>query len=1442
MKQAAQLVAAAEASEAQGQFDQAATQYRQAEEAFRAALVGARQAAARRAIEDELPALRAAREAAEQAEAATLAADAFAAAVRDQLRLEEALAAGELTRVRELLPRVREGFASAGEEAGRRLNHSVDEARAAMRAVAAEASAAGAPASAKAAFIEAEALAGAAEKLVERGQLELAVGQLGRAADAYRTALTAAARAGEREVLEKELPAIRAARADAEGAGAPALAADAFAAATREQAKLEEALAAGELTRVRELLPKVGEGFAAAKSTAVLAQASRAAAEARTAMTGARDTALAVGAEQYVPDALAKARTRESEGAAAEQREQWERAEQIYRDAAKAFEEVRTAALRRAEEQRLAAALAEARTAMEAARTRAKTAGAATGATALYGEAGAIAKKAAAAANDATGMAAAAADYHRAAERFDAATAEAERAARRSELEATLAAVEDARKQALEAGAGRVPEFAAAADELAAAQRALAADELSLVVSSASTARERFAAAKAAVERAQAEAAADAALADIAAACAEAREAGAEELAPKAWARAAEQQKQALAHRHDGDCDAVLPLAAESQKGFVSALEETVTAAQKSAATARTAAERAGADDKATVTADRAFANAEQRRGETKLVAAAVAFRKAAEGYKAAADARAAAARKAETAAKAAGSEADAADAATLAAEDHRAALGHLETATKALEGGRCTAAETAFGEAARAFRAAAQTAGRERKRAASLAARQEAEAARERALQAGAVELAATELKHATDALAAGAHALEIENYAGSEADFRKAGETFERARAAAAQAALEREAQQARAEAERLRASRAPAATGFFARRKLAKADGARARGTAAAASGDFTAAKAAFAEAAELFAAMPAPASPPPPAAPAPLTAPTAKAARGAPPVASTTGLEDATFVESSAPSLEGATVVARAPSLEGATVVESATVVERAVPVAAPAARGLPVAWIGAVAASAVLLAGVWMLRDRLGGSVAPAPDQPKIAAKTDVVPKVQVDVAPKTDVTPRVSATTQEPPAATAVPQEVAKAEEPPPAPPLPRIASVLPETALVEPAAETQQFRIALADPTGATYAWSVDGKVLSDETTPALTLKTETKPHRIAVVARTAGGEVGHEWELAALAAPPEPKVPATAPVISGFDPKERTLPLTTGKSRRFSVKARYDGGEPLRYAWSVDGKSVGGNSPTFEFAPDEEDEGATRQIRAEVSAGGGPAVRNEWSVAVPLAPVSITRQSPTPNEVLADLGDTTDFSIEARAGRAGAASLSYTWTVNQRPASDARGPRFSYRPERAGSADVEVRVDAPDRPAAVRRWTVKAREPAPVAEPTRVAALPPRVEPTVVSRLGGDAKRELESWIASYRDAYQQKNVDRLVALGVVKSENRSKLAAALDDLDDLTVTIATSSIDVQGPDQAIVTLTREDSFDAGGRRQSQSINIKKTLRKVNGAWVAQ
>jgi hypothetical protein len=287
--------------------------------------------------------------------------------------------------------------------------------------------------------------------------------------------------------------------------------------------------------------------------------------------------------------------------------------------------------------------------------------------------------------------------------------------------------------------------------------------------------------------------------------------------------------------------------------------------------------------------------------------------------------------------------------------------------------------------------------------------------------------------------------------------------------------------------------------------------------------------------------------------------------------------------------------------------------------------------------------------------------------------------------------------------------------------------------------------------------------------------------------------------------------------------------------------VKATRDGDAPLRYAWTVEGKPAGTNSPSFELQTEAADEGASRRVRVEVTAGG-PASTAEWTVTIPLAPVTITRQSPTTDAVSNEVDDTTNFSVDARAGKSGTDGLTYTWTVNRRPV-DADGPRYSYRADREGTAEIEVRVEAPERQAAIQRWTVRTRA-VPLPTEVRTAApVPPRATSTPARPpVSGDPRRELEAWIASYRDAYEQKNVDRLVALGVVKSENATRLAAALKDLTDLKVSISGSSIEVQGPDSAVVRLTRQDTFMAGGRSQTQSINIKKTLRKVGNAWVAQ
>jgi ketosteroid isomerase-like protein len=329
---------------------------------------------------------------------------------------------------------------------------------------------------------------------VEHGQLEDAVKQYQEGEEVLRAALVRTHPEGPRHAIEEELPALYAARAGAERAGATTLATDAFTAAVNDQQELEAVLEAGELTRARELLPKVRAGFAAATTAAVQAKAKRGADAARAVMERARAAARETGADQLVSEEWAEAQALELEGEATEKREHWRRASMLYRAATRGYEDVRVKALRHAEERKLAEAVTAARTAMEAARARAESAGAPTAAAERYAAAAACAQRAADAADDAAGMAAAAADFAQAAEGFDAAAAaaaDAERA-RRSELAKMLATVEEARQHAMEAGAEGHAEFAAATDALAAARRALDAGGLDAVPRLAAEAERAF--------------------------------------------------------------------------------------------------------------------------------------------------------------------------------------------------------------------------------------------------------------------------------------------------------------------------------------------------------------------------------------------------------------------------------------------------------------------------------------------------------------------------------------------------------------------------------------------------------------------------------------------------------------------------------------------------------------------------------------------------------------------------------------------------------------------------------------------------------------------------------------------------------------------------------------------------------------------------------------
>jgi hypothetical protein len=399
------------------------------------------------------------------------------------------------------------------------------------------------------------------------------------------------------------------------------------------------------------------------------------------------------------------------------------------------------------------------------------------------------------------------------------------------------------------------------------------------------------------------------------------------------------------------------------------------------------------------------------------------------------------------------------------------------------------------------------------------------------------------------------------------------------------------------------------------------------------------------------------------------------------------------------------------------------------------------------------------------------------------------------------------------------PEPEPPAPEPTP-PPAPVIQRVEPAEAAVKLAAgKPAAFRVQVADATDVAYEWKVDGKVVSDARQATMTMPVPEEPRTVTVVARNAGGSVEHQWRVAALpratAVPPPVRKP---PEIVAASPGGRSLSLDVGTRQRFSVKLA-SADDSVKYAWSVDGRRAGGDA-TFDLTPRDDDEGETRQVRVGITDADGKTASREWTVRVPAVPIRIVGQRPA-TDATYPIGTDTELSVDARVGSRRDAPLEYRWSVDGRRLADARGPSLRHTIENPETR-IEVSVEAPGRQAAVRRWRLQGERP---AEP----------EPTV------NPEGEIRAWIEAYRAAYEQKNVDRLVALGVLTASNRDRMRDILDDLDELQVRVARSSIKVEGPDRAVVSLTRVDSFAAGRGREEKSIPITKTLRKRNGLWIA-
>lgn len=1296
-----------------------------------------------------------ARAAAEQQGARDEAAEAFARADAIAEEAEALDSAGEHHAACDRFRDAAAGFEHTCKEAERRrAEHAVEQARATMRELARRATEASAAKLAPVALKRAEELGRTAEEAAGRGDTARAVAEFGEAAEAYGEAIATLRRAESLRVIEAELPAVDDDRRRAEEAGAPALAAAAFAAAVQDQERLGQALAAGQLTAAEKLLPSVREAFAEAAARAHRARAVQNVAEARESTTRAREAARAAGADGTVTE-FAQAAAREADGAPAEATGDWEGAERIYREAAVLYEQAQAQALARAAEERARRAVEEAVAAMEAAKARAEQASAPEEAPTLFARARELADKAARRART-NKHADAASEYRQATNQYLQAAQVAERRTQRRALERRLAEVVEARAGAEAVGGGANAHFTRGEEAEAEAARALSEDELTAGAQALESAYGSYVAARTEADLARHLAEVDRALGRASARQEEAREAGADSAAPDGYGEADRLHAEARTKRDSNDWEAAIRLATASEEHYAASLVSAVGVARAEAEAAQEAARRAGVEPKDLEEGEARFRAAHEQVGTGPPVAAAVAFREAACAYRNVTEQTSAAAREARQTAIVARRAAEEAEALSRAASEFESAAQIFARAEREVGQQQFGAGVGAFRESERLFAEARTAAERARLREASLDRRKRAEDAREAATQVGAPELAAEEFENAGREFADGERALAAGDFESAEAAFHSASGAFAAVRAASERLAAERQVAAARDRARVLLADRHPPDYGRLARWKIGRADRALANGARAFEGGNLAAARSAFERAARLLETIPAVA-----------------------------GTEGATWA---------------------ATVIRPVTRVSR---------RG-PWLAMGGVAVVAAIGVSVWFRTGTVEwpageGSVEPTP---AVLAKAEGIERKPPGGAaarrPEDVGGDRKSA---------AVPVEAPATPGFEPTSLLPpRIQRVEPAEAVVRLASGKEaSFHVDVADAADAIYEWQVGGRVLSDVDAPTVMIPVRDDPQKVRVVVKTAGGEDTHEWQLAAL---PRATVAVVlrAPRILASAPRGGEIEIPIGRTERFQVTAESAAGERLAYAWTMDGRPVGRDAPTFALTPGGADEGRHR-IEVGVRTSAGQAMSHGWMVSVPVAPVSIVRQSPG-QDVILTLGSEAALSVEAGVGTRRDVPFSYTWSVDGKRVASASGPRFAYRVE-LPSADVKVVVDAPDRQAAVGLWRIRARaEPAPEAPSGRVA------------------EHEIEAWIESYRTAYEQKDVEGLIALGVLAPGNRDKMRDVFNNLDDLRVRISARSIDVKGADLATVSLTRVDSFSG----TEKAIPVKKTLRKRNGSWVAQ
>jgi hypothetical protein len=317
-----------------------------------------------------------------------------------------------------------------------------------------------------------------------------------------------------------------------------------------------------------------------------------------------------------------------------------------------------------------------------------------------------------------------------------------------------------------------------------------------------------------------------------------------------------------------------------------------------------------------------------------------------------------------------------------------------------------------------------------------------------------------------------------------------------------------------------------------------------------------------------------------------------------------------------------------------------------------------------------------------------------------------------------------------PPLPTTPPAPAQSAAPPPvqPAPPPLTLAQIEPSTEMVKiTEGESVAFSAQASggDPLG--YEWMLEGKPVSQERqwsyrpTPG-EARNEAKTVRV-IVSDSHGQHVEKTWQVTVAAAAPVNQPPR----ILAATPATNAVELANGIAQTFSLEAKDPENGQLSYEWTVDGKTVSAQ-PTFTLKA--QDEGK-HLVRVSVRDQGGLSTTQEWQIAIAAlppptpknAPPRLAQRLPADRAVATRVGETVEFSALALDPEGEA--VAYNWSVDGKRA--AQGERFSYQPSAPGKHRVEIEAVDKGGLKDLFRWDVQVE--APPAAP-RVAMYTPHKE----------------------------------------------------------------------------------------------------------------